>query len=714
MKRLLKILLGLAAAIVLLLVLAAVLLPVIYDTDDLKQAISGEIYKQTGRELKIAGELDFSVFPWLAVEVNDLSLGNSPGFGDQPQAKIGEARAGVALLPLLRKQISIDEITLNGLELNLAVNDKGQNNWDDLTSGDESSAQESTEASIFSSRRIAGLNVRDARIEFIDHLSNAHYRLTEFSMKTGALGDDKPLPVELNTLLEDVTAGTRADIGLETTASIDFAARQYTLDDFELSMVFGAAEQSQMIRIFAPRLDMDLAGQTLRLQEYRVELAELSAAGSLNAEKILDNPTFNGTLSVKEFSPRELMQSLKMEVPVTADPSALQRAGLSTTLSGNSSELSLGDFALELDQSRLAGDISVRNFDRPHIGFTLAVDEIDLDRYLEPASSQDSGATEDVALPQEDLQGQSVQGQLKAGLLRMAGLEFSDAEVGVAIANGKLRLHPLSAGFYGGSYSGDITLDGSGAIPMVSLDEKVDSIAFRRLISDLVDNESISGTARGHVRLTGRGKTSGEVLGSLQGDLGLTLAEGALEGINIWYEIRRGMALYKGLPAPEPEPKRTVFSRMQVAGTVKDGVVDTRELSGELPFLTVRGKGAVDLARSQLDLAMVAQVSSSPELSRDPLGSELGGKKLPFRITGPLDAPSLSVDWEALLKGQATELLLDKLGLGSNEATPDGAAKTPQEETSKDQLQETAKSALSKLLGGKSRDKDKEKEDGGK
>ena len=124
--------------------------------------------------------------------------------------------------------------------------------------------------------------------------------------------------------------------------------------------------------------------------------------------------------------------------------------------------------------------MSIRDFDRPRIGFDFTVDEIDIDRYLEPATDQstDQAAQADVAMPREELQDQDVQGTLRAGKMRLAGLAFSDAEFGLTIRNGKLRLNPVTAGFYGGSYSGDITLDSSGAVPVLSLDEKVDSITF--------------------------------------------------------------------------------------------------------------------------------------------------------------------------------------------------------------------------------------------
>jgi AsmA protein len=718
MKRLFKILFGLVGAVVLLLVLAAVLLPLIYDKEDLKKAIAGQVYKQTGRELSINGALDFSVFPWVAVEMGDLSLSNAEGFGDQPFAKIGNARVGVALMPLLRKQISVDEITLEGLELAMVVNEKGQNNWDDLASGEESAVGEDNSPGMFSSQRVAGLNIRDANVEYRDLESGSHFRLSSFSMKTGTLGDDKPVPLELEALIEDVSAGSRAEFELAATAAIDLEAERYILDGFELTLALETGEGNQSVLIQAPQLSLDMAAQTLVLDSFTAELAGLQADGTFSARKIIDDPAFSGAFNIAEFSPVNLMQTLQMDVPVTADPTALQKASMNMNLSGNNTQLALKDFTMELDQSRFTGEVNVMNFDQPKITFQFAVDDIDLDRYMAPASEA-SGASasgsgdswsEDVAIPQEELQGQDVQGQLKVGTLQMAGLEFSDAEVGILIRNGKLRVNPLTAGFYGGRYSGDIVLDGSTTAPQISINENIDSVAFDRLVADLVKSESLSGTGKGHVRLSGRGESSSEMLGSLEGDVGLTLVEGALEGINIWYEIRRGWALFKGMAPPEPEPNRTVFSRMNMVGEVENGVVNTRELIGELPFLTIRGDGAIDLGQSQVDLGMVAEVRNSPELGNDPLSSGLAGKSFPFKISGPLDAPSLSVDWAALIKGEATDMLIDKLGLGSKEVQEDAATGEQGDEESKAGLEETAKSALFDLLGGKNKDKDKDKD----
>ena len=51
MKGIFKILLGLVGTVIVLLLLAAVLLPLIYDEENLKQAIAAETRRQTGRDL---------------------------------------------------------------------------------------------------------------------------------------------------------------------------------------------------------------------------------------------------------------------------------------------------------------------------------------------------------------------------------------------------------------------------------------------------------------------------------------------------------------------------------------------------------------------------------------------------------------------------------------------------------------------------------------
>ena len=724
MKSVFKLLLGLIGGLVVLLVVAGIALPMIYDTEDLKRVLIEKVETRTGRELSINGPLDFSVFPWIAVEVNDVQLGHAPGLGEGTFATVGQARIGVALMPLLRKQIAVDEVTLDGLDLKLEVNEYGLRNWEDLALVAQTSGQEpSTEASTFSSRRIAGLKIQNARLEYQDHQSDVHYLLSGLAVQTGALGDGTPYPLELTALLEDLAAKTGLEVDLSATVLSDLPGQRHTLDDVRLDLVStGPDKQQTEVTLTAPLIEADMNIQSLELPEFKLEVGDLKASGNLSMSNILGDPAFTGNLTTNEFSPAGLMTDLGLDAPVTTDPDVLRKSQLTAAFAGTTDSVQLTGMEMQLDQSRLNGNFNMRNFASPLMEFTLNIDQIDVDRYLAPA--EEESATEDVAIPRQELQGQEVQGKLTVANLRMAGLQFDDASVGVSLKQGKLRLSPLTAGFYGGTYNGDIALDGSGQVPVVSLDETIDAVTFQKLVGDLVSTESLSGMAKGHVQVSGSGTNSTELLGSLNGTIGLSLSDGALEGINIWHEIRKGMAKYKNLEAPPAEPNRTVFSRMEFDAQVDNGIANTRQLVAELPFLTLTGDGNVNIGQSTVDLRLVAAVRNMPELASDPLTAELNGRQLPFRVSGSMDDPTLMVDWEALLKSEAAGMLLNKL-LGDKKKDPDSESNTEEgstdgeqnaegeessEDSSDDALENVAKGALFQLLQGKDKDEQEPEE----
>jgi len=786
MKKLLKILLGLVGAIVIVFLVAAIALPLLFDTEDLKRTLEGEVAKRTGRDLVIAGDLSFSVFPWVAVEVSDLSLSNAPGFGDGPFVEIGRARAGVALLPLLRKEIYIDEVQLSDLQLDLVVNGAGTGNWEDLAAGAAEDGEPAGEGP-FTRQQIAGLNVENARIGYRDERSGQAYRVSGFNLKTGALGVDGPVPLKLSLALEDLTAKSAYELALDAIVTPDLASQVYALDDLSLDAqqsggpalnlnaaravanltsqvhtlddltlelrqsdgptvnlravraVANLATQShtlddlslelqepggpavnlsaaravadmtkeaytlhaveatidqdgRRIDVSAPGIRANLADQTLEMKDFSARTSGLDVTGSLGAGRILDAPTFTGSLRIAEFSPARLLRELDIEPPPTADPKVLQRATVKTDFEGDLDGIALENLALALDDSKLTGTLRVRDLDRPQIRFDLDVDRIDLDRYMAPAREGGGGAEDETAIPGQELKGLDVEGTLRVAELRAMGLDLSHAVVGLKVADNTLRLHPLTADFYGGTYSGDIGLDASGGVPVISMNEQIKAVVFQQLAGDLFGQDTVSGDGFGHVQLTGRGNTTGEVLRSLAGNLDLRLDEGALEGVNVWQEIRKAVALVKGQPAPEPAENRTVFSRMSLTASVQDGVMNLDELLGQLPFLDLSGGGSIDLASQALDLDLLAAVRSGPELGNDPLAAQLAGKRLPFTLRGPLTDPAVGLDVAGLLKGEATDKLVKKLGEKLGVESTEGDA---------DSVEDVAAGLIGGLLAGK-------------
>ncbi len=127
-----KIATWLLAGFVLLIVIAAVALAIFFDSNDYKPEIIALVKEKTERDLAIPGDLAASVFPRPGVSFGALELSDAPGFGPAPFARIERGEVQLKLLPLLKKQVRTDSVSLHGLTLNLSRNQSGRSNWDDL------------------------------------------------------------------------------------------------------------------------------------------------------------------------------------------------------------------------------------------------------------------------------------------------------------------------------------------------------------------------------------------------------------------------------------------------------------------------------------------------------------------------------------------------------------------------------------------------------
>ena len=144
-----------------------------------------------------------------------------------------------------------------------------------------------------------------------------------------------------------------------------------------------------------------------------------------------------------------------------------------------------------------------------HVGpVDLVGDAIDLNRYMEPAAEgagddgADSAPTE---LPSDLIKPLNARGSLKMTSVVLGDLELEQVSLTLNAANGRLRIHPITAGLYGGSYSGDVRIDVAGSEPVLAFDEKVQGVDLAALARAMFEQENITGFLNGNFTLTGRG-----------------------------------------------------------------------------------------------------------------------------------------------------------------------------------------------------------------
>ena len=143
----------------------------------------------------------------------------------------------------------------------------------------------------------------------------------------------------------------------------------------------------------------------------------------------------------------------------------------------------------------------------------------------------------------------------------------------------------------------------------------------------------------------------------VDGAVSFDVKNGSLEGIDLWYELRRVRAVIDKSEAPSrpPGPRRTPFSSLGATGDVKDALLTNKDLKGVLDFMTITGSGTVNLLDDKIDLDLKATMVDGPKLQSDPLMAKYAGQSLPLHATGTMAEPSVLPDVGALAKQRASD-----------------------------------------------------------
>ena len=298
---------------------------------------------------------------------------------------------------------------------------------------------------------------------------------------------------------------------------------------------------------------------------------------------------------------------------------------------------------------------------------TLEGDAIDLNRYMAPPDEGAAAAGESapMEIPTDLIKPLNARGEFSMGSVRIADLELDNVAATINASGGRLRIHPVSADLYGGKYSGDVSINASGAVPTLALNESVTGVDLAKLAQAMFEQDNITGSIEGNFKLNGRGKDMNAIRNSLDGTMAFELKDGYYEGTDIWYELRRARAMLKQETPPEPTlPARTKFSNVTASGVVADGVLRNDDFIAELPFMQLTGAGNVNIAAGTIDYRLRARVFEKPEALQAATAEELEDLTktvIPFKITGTLTDPKPAFDLEALLRERVEEEVKEKL-----------------------------------------------------
>jgi len=711
MARLVKFLLLGLAAVVGIAVIAAAALYLFFDPNDFRDEISSTVKKSTGRDLVIEGDLSLSVFPWIAVEVGRTRLGNAEGFGEQPFLSFEYARLSVRLMPLLlRQDIAVGTATLEGLSVNLVVAKNGSNNWDDL-SGAETATAEATDTAGGDAGTIdvANVSVTDAHLTYVDAQAGSSVALSGLSFSTGRIAAGSPFDFEgaFNFLSQPGNLSGALRIRGTNTLGDDFGS--VIVDGLNVSgELTGLVDAPTDFNFDARRISADLNASRLTPGELDMSIFGLGISATVEPFSFEGSPLIDAAIRVADFSLKDLMQTFGTEPPPTADPQALQKVAFNANATISEKSIDLKSMSMTLDDTTMTGTLSVPLTENGRMRFDLTADRINLDAYMAPADETAEaaapGESVDVEIPVDMIRALKASGKARLKEATLSGMLFENLELGLESSSGKLRLHPIAAELFDGTYAGDVSIDASGQVPRISVNEKVQGVSLTPLVQAMFDNDKVSGTIQGSFVLGGAGATLSAIQRDLDGTISFELQDGQINGTDIWHQIRAARALFRGEAAPPARvPPRTEFSSIRLSGPVQNGVFSNNDFIAELPFLRMTGNGTVDLAAATLDYSMQARVLDKPEFAGEVSAAELKDYTqavIPLKISGPLASPSIKPDVDAMLRKEIQKKgseLLEKL-LGGEKKPVEGEAPAEEQPAEEKSTEEQVKDKLKDLF----------------
>ncbi len=658
--KLLKWLLIVLVTLVLIIGIGTVALVYLVDWNDFKETIQNQTKKHTGRDLTITGDLSPSVFPWAGISIGEISLANAEGFGEQAFAQIGSADVKVKLLPLLRKEVEIRTVELKGLNVDLQRAADGTTNWDDLiqptttttTSTEDSSTEVEVEggSAAIAALKVGGIDISDANVSWLDEQSGTDAKLSNFSLKTGAIELGKPFDLNTNFNVASKSMDLAADIAGSGEVSIDLENQVYSLTGFTLDTDAKGTSfpNGEMVAKLAANINANMLEQRVNVDGLSLAAMGIKLTGKVDVTELDQEPKIVAALASDTFDPKELMAKLGIEAPVTADSAVLSAASLSMNLAASPSSANLNDLTIKLDDTTFNGQASVPSLAGaiPPLRFDFTVDAIDLDRYLPPVSDEAAEATTTttaaapaadgdapLGIPSDLIRQLDVDGVFKVNKVKISNLTTEGIVVPVLAKDGKVSINDLEAALYQGRINSNVSLDASGDTPRFAVAMNLDGIEADPLLADLLQkNSPLSGKGGFATNLTTSGDSINAIKAGLNGDFNTAFTDGSVNGVNLGYQIRRAQAALTGKKLDEDaQSVKTDFSALTVSGNFTNGVMQSDDLDMRSPLLRVGGAGSVDLPKEYIDYTLTTLITGSAQGQ--------GGKDLEALKGVKLDVP---------------------------------------------------------------------------
>jgi AsmA protein len=612
MKRIAKII----GALIALIIIALLVAPMFISTDALKAQLVAQVKKTTGRTLEIKGDTRVSFFPNIAVSAEDVSLSNPGGFNDPVFASFKKLQTGAQLKPLLKGELQINGITLDGAVINLEEAKDGAKNWQFTADNMQKAAD--TVADAPEAQKKAASPIK-------------RFALGDITITNSTITYLKPGAKRLSVDGIDATIrGADANSPLQLEVAADYRNER-------VSVALTVKETKKLLNGEQSALEANIT----------VPGGQLRYVG---AAKLGDTLATQGALNVSLAS---LPKVLSWTTGAKASPTLPEQIGLKADAAFENQKLELTNANFAVDSLKGTGNVAVTLGQQPPaVKGRIVLGAIDLDALM-PAASGSASAGNAAA----DSGGSS--GEWSNAPINLSGLKAVDTDLALvfeSLKKGKLALGAgdlkirTNAGqlqvdvnrlqLYNGTTKGNVTASNAG----IGANLALDGIDIDALMTALSGQSRLSGKTDLALNVKASGNSQRAWVNSLNGTAKLGVRDGALKGINIGQFLRNAKQGFLS----ESDAVATDFSDLGASFTIANGVVSNSDLAMKSPALRVSGAGTISLPPKTVNYRLVPTLAGT---SKGQGGdAAVAGISVPLVISGPWAKPSITPDLAGMVQ----------------------------------------------------------------
>ena len=575
-----------------------------FNLNDFKKPIEAQVYQMTGRDLHIIGNIDWSIYPSIGLDINNVTFSNPKNLTPDNFVNIKKLSLQVALMPLLSKDLQVAGINVDGVTINWVNGNKGENSLSSMgksPSDSQPTTQKSDNAPETASKEPINNNINKLNIDIVT-LSNITFNLYEnktltnsltldsLTLKQFILGQNSPFAFQINTMANGNNLLLKGHGQINLAAKFDQVSLLHT--QIESVITGKSLPVSPINTVIHLNADAQLQQKKVDLKLTKLSVNDIQGKGEVTANYGKSIPVINahfdfGNIDLTPWVPQAKNKTSK---PNTAD--VTNNVG------------------------------TVKNKD-----VKTAQKEPDLS-FLNTINAQ-------IKLNIDTLQYQKIKTQHWV--------------LNATIHNGIASVNPLTANLYDGSIRFSGQLFQRNHKSAYHFEQTVSQVKIKPLLSDSANMKLLSGTANFNVKGGGSTLIASKIISNLKADGQFSVKNGSLYGINIPQQIRVIKAKFTGEQAPTSTDKKTDFTNLTGSFTLENGIFENSNLNLDAPVIDIKGQGNANLVKQSLDYNLAIKIHEK--------NNPLKGIDIPLIISGPLDAPRFTIDTDSLFKEKAKKEL---------------------------------------------------------